>query len=200
LLRNTGGSGSPCSRQDSTIFLARLERSRPFRQRYGLRPPIPEHPGWSPNSGHSFRFWTRTEWPLLTSRGALAASWEVPSKGIIAKDTRNWAALYAERREDVSCPYTDGSEGRSLPARGLSRRGAGVEFGGRDLAVESAQKIPRRTVGLAEVCIPYRRKPGCGRSCGEADAGTTWSRHRMWAGVRRRKKIGLSLGCHSACP
>src|SRR5258708_23339796 len=68
------------------FFWRGLERFRPFRQRCGLRPPIPEHPGWYPNSGRSSDSRREPEWPLpRLPRGALAASWEAPSQGIIAE-------------------------------------------------------------------------------------------------------------------
>src|SRR5258708_30038869 len=50
---------------------------------------------------------------------------------------------------------------------------AGVEFGGREaaLAVESAQKIPRRTVGLAEVAFRTGGNQVAVGVAAEADAG-----------------------------
>src|SRR6266404_4017228 len=62
-------------------------RDRNRNAEFALRPNLaPEHPGWSPNSGHSSNSGREPEWPLpRLPRGALAASWEVPSQGIIAK-------------------------------------------------------------------------------------------------------------------
>src|SRR6266581_4146930 len=77
------------------FFWRGLERFRPFRQRCGLRPPIPERPGWYPNSGRSSDSRREPEWPLLRlPRGALAASLGGSFAGHYSRYA-NWAALYA---------------------------------------------------------------------------------------------------------
>src|SRR6266567_8540016 len=95
------------------FFWRGLERFRPFRQRYGLRPPIPEHPGWYPDSGHSSDSRREPEWPLpRLPRGALVASWEVPSHGVIAKIRELGGAICGEKRGAGGPAFPSGCEWR----------------------------------------------------------------------------------------
>jgi len=99
-------------------------------------------------------------------------------------------------------PTRTGAKAGACGGEVFQGAGAGRRVGGTwNLAVESAQKIPRRTVGLAKL-HSVRRKPVAVRVCGpKRNAGhNVVEAPDVGRDCCGGKKIGSHTVVHSACP